>query len=174
MGYAFTFHVVNSLGKIPIGAYVHYPTISTDMLERVRSRKKWHTNADAVSSSAVLSRGKLLYYRLFMYYYARSLRVARFLMVNSSWTKGHVDAILQHSDPLLDILLLVPSLLLFRSPNAGLTHAEIVYPPCDTREMAKIAVEGREKIIMSIAQFRKGSCRPIALLPKSSKVIPRT
>ncbi|KAG6846491.1 hypothetical protein H0H93_013622, partial [Arthromyces matolae] len=154
MGYAFTFHVVNSLGGIPIGAYVHYPTISTDMLERVRSRKKWHTNADAVSSSAVLSRGKLVYYRLFMYYYARSLRVARFLMVNSSWTKGHVDAILQHSDPLLDILLLVPSLLLFRSPNAGLTHAEIVYPPCDTREMAKFAVEGREKIIMSIAQFR--------------------
>ena len=60
MGYAFTFHVVKLLGHIPVGAYVHYPTISTDMLERVRSRKKWHTNSDAISSSEVLSKGKLL------------------------------------------------------------------------------------------------------------------
>lgn len=60
MGYAFTFHVVAVLGRIPIGAYVHYPTISTDMLARVRSRKKWHTNTDTISGSVLLSRGKLL------------------------------------------------------------------------------------------------------------------
>jgi alpha-1,2-mannosyltransferase len=60
MGYAFTFHVVAQLGHIPIGAYVHYPTISTDMLARVKSRKKWHTNTDQISSSALLSRFKLL------------------------------------------------------------------------------------------------------------------
>jgi len=61
MGYAFTFHVVSFLGRIPVGAYVHYPTISTDMLARVRSRKNWHTNTLTVSSSAFLSRIKLLY-----------------------------------------------------------------------------------------------------------------
>ncbi|KAF5382430.1 hypothetical protein D9615_002779 [Tricholomella constricta] len=154
MGYAFTFHVVSFIGRIPVGAYVHYPTISTDMLARVKSRKKWHTNPDTVSSSAVLSKGKLLYYRIFMYYYARSLRMARFLMVNSSWTKSHVDAILQHSDSLLDILHTLPPLLFLRAYNAGLTSAQIVYPPCDTREMAQFSLQDREPIIMSVAQFR--------------------
>lgn len=63
MGYAFTFHVVRwlSLGQVPIGAYVHYPTISTDMLARVKSRKQWHTNTDAIRSSATLSQAKLLW-----------------------------------------------------------------------------------------------------------------
>ena len=60
MGYAFTFHVVVLLGRIPVGAYVHYPTISTDMLERVRTRKAWHTNSDTISSSSLLSQAKLL------------------------------------------------------------------------------------------------------------------
>ncbi|KAG6829127.1 hypothetical protein H0H92_005601 [Tricholoma furcatifolium] len=143
MGYAFTFHVVTILGSIPVGAYVHYPTISTDMLERVRSRKKWHTNTTTVSSSSILSKAKLL-----------SLRVARFLMVNSTWTKNHVDAIIQHSDPLLDAISALPPLVFLPSYNAKLAQSEIVYPPCDTREMIKFPLENREKIIMSVAQFR--------------------
>ena len=53
MGYAFTFHVVSLLGRIPVGAYVHYPTISTEMLARVKPRKKWHTNTDEISSSTI-------------------------------------------------------------------------------------------------------------------------
>jgi hypothetical protein len=61
MGYAFTFHVVSILAQVPVGAYIHYPTISTDMLKRVKSRKRWHTNSDIISSSSVLSYGKLLY-----------------------------------------------------------------------------------------------------------------
>jgi alpha-1,2-mannosyltransferase len=148
MGYAFTFHIVSWLGNIPVGAYVHYPTISTDMLARVQSRKRWHTNSDSISSSSVLSSGKLLYYRLFMYYYAISLRRASFLMVNSSWTKNHVDAIVQHSDVLLDALHF---LLFLRN---GPTSSRIVYPPCDTREMAKFSLQGRDRVVLSIAQFR--------------------
>ncbi|KAG5654304.1 hypothetical protein H0H81_004723 [Sphagnurus paluster] len=153
MGYAFTFHVVTFLGRIPVGAYVHYPTISTDMLLRVKSRKRWHTNAITVSSSSILSKGKLLYYRVFMYYYARSLRTAQFLMANSSWTKNHVDAILQHADPLLDALHM-PLLLIPQPHKAGLESAEIVYPPCDTHEVATFPLEGRERVILSVAQFR--------------------
>jgi alpha-1,2-mannosyltransferase len=60
MGYAFTFNVVKLLTGVKIGAYVHYPTISTDMLARVKSRQRGHTNSDTISSSAILSRGKLL------------------------------------------------------------------------------------------------------------------
>ncbi|GJE92608.1 glycosyltransferase family 4 protein [Phanerochaete sordida] len=157
MGYAFTFHIAILLGGIPVGAYVHYPTISTDMLARVKSRKAWHTNSDAISSSSVLSQGKLLYYRLFMYYYAQSLRCASFLMANSSWTKNHVDAILCHEDKLLDVLHTFTPLVLLRLLQFGHVspkEAKIVYPPCDTREMATFGLEKRGPIILSVAQFR--------------------
>ncbi|TFK48788.1 mannosyltransferase [Heliocybe sulcata] len=167
MGYAFTFHVVRWIGRIPIGAYVHYPTISTDMISRVRTRKRWHTNSDSVSSSTLLSQGKLLYYRIFMYYYSRSLRLAVFVMCNSSWTKNHVDSILQYSDPLLDALHKFPPFILLNwisdiraySPR----EAKIVYPPCDTRDVAQFPLQGRERVILSLAQFRPEKDHPAQL-----------
>ena len=93
-----------------------------------------------------------------MYYYAYSLRQARFIMVNSSWTKGHVDSILQHTDRLLDAIHLLPPLvvleILARKRSDCLKSAKIVYPSCDTRQMAALPLEGRERVILSIAQFR--------------------
>lgn len=156
MGYAFTFHVVKLLGAIPVGAYVHYPTISTDMLDRVQSRQNSHTNSGDIASSATLSWAKLVYYRLFMYYYALTLRNASFIMVNSSWTKNHVDSILQRTDFILDLIHVIPPLPLigyFRASNPP-KAAQIVYPPCDTRAMVKFSLENRERVILSIAQFR--------------------
>ncbi|TBU41410.1 mannosyltransferase [Dichomitus squalens] len=167
MGYAFTFPVVSLLGNIPVGAYVHYPTISTTMVSRVKNRASGHTNSGAISSSPVLSAGKLLYYRIFMYYYAYSLRQARFIMVNSSWTKGHVDSILQYSDTLLDAVHLLPPLvllsLLSRRRGASPKEAQIVYPSCDTRQMAALPLAGRERVILSIAQFRPEKDHPAQL-----------
>ncbi len=60
MGYAFSFHVVVWLVGIPVGAYVHYPTISTDMLSRVQARRTTYANSKAISSSTALSRIKLM------------------------------------------------------------------------------------------------------------------
>ncbi|TCD65775.1 asparagine-linked glycosylation protein [Steccherinum ochraceum] len=157
MGYAFTFHVVKLIARISVGSYTHYPTISRNMLERVSSRKQWHTNSDSVSSSSILSQGKLLYYRLFMYYYSYSLRQASFIMVNSSWTKGHIDYTLNYHDNLLDFAhLLLPIGILtlpFRNGKPVKT-ARIAYPPCDTRALTEFPLEQRERVILSLAQFR--------------------
>jgi alpha-1,2-mannosyltransferase len=65
MGYAFTFPIVTILSvlagrKVPVGAYVHYPTISTTMLSRVSSRTEGHTNSAVVASSGTLSKGKIM------------------------------------------------------------------------------------------------------------------
>ena len=60
MGYAFVFHVVSILTEVNIGAYVHYPTISTEMIRRVESRTALHNNSASVSSSTFLTQGKLL------------------------------------------------------------------------------------------------------------------
>lgn len=83
-------------------------------------------------------------------------------MVNSSWTKNHVDAILGHRDTLLDFihfLLSAPflplSLLLGSVPRqTPLKSAGIVYPPCETDELTGFPLEGRERVILSVAQFR--------------------
>ena len=105
----------------------------------------------------MLSRFFFRYYRLFMYHYSLCLRTASFLMVNSTWTKTHVDAILRHSDLLIDCLYLFPPLLaarcLFLSNNAP-SQSSIVYPPCDTRQIEKFPLTPRERIILSVAQFR--------------------
>jgi len=105
-----------------------------------------------------------------MYYYAHALRRASFLMVNSSWTKNHVDAILNHSDPILIAfhlpftLLMKSSTLLARAALPTISsntktrvtprNANIVYPPCDTREMSQFSLQNREKMLLSISQFR--------------------
>jgi hypothetical protein len=96
------------------------------------------------------------YYRFFMYHYSLSLRTASFLMVNSTWTKNHVDLILWHSDFLFGLLYLTPPLLvasLFLSNNSP-SQSRIVYPPCDTREMECFSLMPRERVILSVAQFR--------------------
>ncbi|KAJ7201669.1 mannosyltransferase [Mycena pura] len=123
MGYAFTLPVVRLLG-IPAGAYVHYPTVSPPMISRIRARTP-----------------KLIYYHAFMLLYSLALRSARVLMVNSSWTKKHVDAVLAYPP---------------RLGRWGLVRPRVVYPSCDTLEMARLPLEGRahERIVLSIAQFR--------------------
>ncbi|KDN38772.1 hypothetical protein RSAG8_09322, partial [Rhizoctonia solani AG-8 WAC10335] len=140
MGYAFTFHVVRwfSGGKTPISAYVHYPTISTDMLARVKSRTSQYNNASNVAKSELRTNAKLMYYNMFALAYSTSLSLAQPIMVNSSWTKGHVEYLLNHS-PVL---------------SESHKSLSIVYPPCDTQAMASFSLEGRKKIIMSLAQFR--------------------
>ena len=108
------------------------------------------------------------YYRIFMFFYAFSLRKASFLVVNSSWTKAHIDSILYHDNGLLDILSYLPPLVFLRSSLATLKPVEIVYPPCDTRELAELPLGGRGRTIVSLAQFRPEKDHRTQLLALSS------
>lgn len=65
MGYAFTFPIFKYLASSAVAAYVHYPTISTDMLRRVRTRSKAHNNNKFVASNPFLTSIKLFYYQVF-------------------------------------------------------------------------------------------------------------
>jgi len=60
MGYAFTYPIFRLLTHIPVGAYVHYPMISIDMLKRVSRRSSAHNNSATISQSLVLSYAKLM------------------------------------------------------------------------------------------------------------------
>jgi alpha-1,2-mannosyltransferase len=104
-----------------------------------------------------------------MYHYALALRRSSFLMVNSSWTKTHVDAILADSDPFLYLIhfpltfigglflslirALAPSSTT-RSNHVTPKQSNIVYPPCDTRTLSNLPLEKRPSLLLSLAQFR--------------------
>lgn len=59
MGYSFTFPILRWLGGARVAAYVHYPTISTDMLARVGKKEADATNEHVIAGSALLTNMKL-------------------------------------------------------------------------------------------------------------------
>jgi len=138
MGYAFTLPVFRFLGGCRrLGCYVHYPTISTDMLERVASRRLAYNNASFISRSRILSHLKLVYYRLFAYAYGVAGNRSNIVMVNSSWTLGHIENLW--------------------TGTAG--RVTVVYPPCDVRGFLSIPLKEERasqevQSIVSVAQFR--------------------
>ncbi|KAG0298245.1 asparagine-linked glycosylation protein [Linnemannia gamsii] len=129
MGYAFTYPAARLFGGCQVVAYVHYPTISSDMIGRVASRESGHNNTDEVAKSLLYTGLKLIYYRLFALIYALVGKFCHTVMTNSSWTKGHIDALW------------------------GI-KSTVVYPPCDTEAFKDSPLRDRERIVVSVAQFR--------------------
>jgi alpha-1,2-mannosyltransferase len=91
-GAAFTFPVARLAGS-RVACYVHYPMISTDMLAKVRERRPDYNNQGAVAGSGTATAAKLVYYRAFAAAYSAVGRLADVVMVNSTWTKGHIDSL---------------------------------------------------------------------------------
>lgn len=116
-----------------VACYTHYPTITTDMLTRVAQRRPSYNNSADVSSSMLRTTVKLLYYRAFAAAYRWAGKFAQVVMVNSSWTQGHVAS-------------------LWPRPQGG--PPRVVYPPCNTRHLSAAPLGGRAPIILSVGQFR--------------------
>ena len=131
MGSAPTYLVARYLAGCRVCCYVHYPTISSDMLELVEQRKTSFNNRAVISKSLLLSRAKLLYYRLLATAYGAAGRASHSTMVNSSWTRAHIA----------DIWGEVP-----------LPH--VVFPPCNTANLQAIPLAGRDQLVISLGQFR--------------------
>ncbi|KAG7255398.1 hypothetical protein CRUP_021602, partial [Coryphaenoides rupestris] len=89
MGYAFTLPIFRYLGGCSVASYVHYPTITTDML---------FNNADYISNNLFLSAAKLVYYCMFAVLYGTAGSCSQLVMVNSSWTLDHILALWRARD----------------------------------------------------------------------------
>lgn len=152
MGYAFTLPLF-SLAGCKTASYVHYPTISTDMIETVACRQKTVVNRDRIARNPLLTFGKLFYYEIFATMYKFVGRFSNIIMVNSSWTEYHINS-------------------LWQCPM--LTYK--VFPPCDTRDLQEIPLQRNcNKIkIVSVAQFRKEKDHPMQLksLYQARRLIP--
>ena len=91
-------------------------------------------------------------------------------MVNSSWTRNHIQRLLMpmsHRDDAdlerllepLDVNVSTPlekmeSSLAKVLKKTGQKQAHIVYPSCDTKALTQLKLQGRAPIILSLAQFR--------------------
>jgi alpha-1,2-mannosyltransferase len=87
MGYALGYPVARLLGPARVACYVHYPTVSSDMLGKIGTRGVW-------------ARAKSAYYAGFAVIYGAAGRAAEAVAVHSSWTRGHLAEIWgARSDP---------------------------------------------------------------------------
>lgn len=64
MGYAFTLPLFKYFNGSATGCYVHYPTISTDMLNQVKKGQAAFNNREFIARSKTATWGKLLYYKV--------------------------------------------------------------------------------------------------------------
>lgn len=151
MGYAFTLAACKWLfPDIPTGAYVHYPTISTDMLRSLSSSVNSHEGGiHAGLGTGLRGRAKQAYWELFAKLYSKVGGSVDVVMTNSTWTQRHMSS------------LWGPS----RTANHKPHGISVVYPPCAVSELAeKIPVNSeteaqkRTKDILYIAQFRPEKC----------------
>ncbi|KAF8776738.1 hypothetical protein HU200_003473 [Digitaria exilis] len=131
-GYAFTYPLARLFGCKVI-SYTHYPTISCDMIGRVKQRNSMYNNNSHIAGSIWLSRCKILYYTIFSLLYGLVGSCAHLVMVNSSWTKSHIVNI-------------------WKIPE----RTKRVYPPCDTSVLQMLPLERSTTppVLISVAQFR--------------------
>lgn len=126
-GCAFTFLVARWMCPSAwIVAYVHYPTISTDMMAW-----EWQQRIDRPWYKTVT---KLMYYWGFTMLYGMVGSLADLVMVNSTWTYDHIKSLW--------------GFMSFRKIH-------IVYPPCRVPSVAQQEdAADRSRTIVSIGQFR--------------------
>lgn len=131
-GCAFTYFVARVLAGCQVAAYVHYPTLSTDMLSLVWQRRPSYNHNVDIAKSRLVTYVKLVYYSIFAVLYGFCGSLARLVMVNSTWTYGHIC-------------------FLWRGARSRIT---VVFPPCDVESLKTLPLENRERVVLSIGQFR--------------------
>jgi alpha-1,2-mannosyltransferase len=142
VGVPCSYWLFSLLAGCTVASYVHYPVVSTDMIERVARRTATFNNANAVAASPVLSAAKVSYYRAFarLYRWAAG-NFATVVMTNSSWTNDHIRSIWRRGD------------------------TTVVFPPCGIARFVEaipsIAAATRQDVIVSVGQFRPEKDHPL-------------
>ncbi|KAK0634509.1 glycosyltransferase family 4 protein [Bombardia bombarda] len=145
MGYAFALGLSKFLFRdVPTAAYVHYPTISTDMLDSLDPASDKGVNAG--KGAGARGTVKKAYWKLFAKMYARMGASADVVMTNSTWTQGHIQKLW---GPLRN-----------NHNHSRGNPIAVVYPPVAVRELehevdvSPASEARREKVLLYIAQFR--------------------
>lgn len=143
MGYAFTLALCKFFfPTIPTGAYVHYPTISTDMLVSLDAEAGKGLNAG--TGKGLKGMVKRRYWHAFAWMYSWVGSDVDIVMTNSSWTQGHIRS------------LWGPN----RTKRRKTSAIEVVFPPVAVKELeraidiSETSETKREPALLYVAQFR--------------------
>ncbi|KIX05078.1 uncharacterized protein Z518_05950 [Rhinocladiella mackenziei CBS 650.93] len=141
MGYAFALAFCKHLfPSVPTAAYVHYPTISTDMLESLDD-KTGQRGIHSGAGAGWKGMGKRYYWHAFAWLYGWVGSQIDVVLCNSTWTQGHIRQ-------------------LWKPKKTSPSFGAVVYPPCPVEELVsqiQLTPESekrRENIVLYIAQFR--------------------
>lgn len=145
MGYAFALAFSKILfPNVPTGAYVHYPTISTDMLSSLDPTSATGTQGvNAGKGQGTTGRLKKLYWELFAKLYSVVGTSIDEVVTNSSWTLAHIN-----------------SLWGAWRKRYRKSQPTVLYPPVAVEELEKevevspASEAKRENVLLYIAQFR--------------------
>ncbi|ORY03934.1 hypothetical protein BCR34DRAFT_573079 [Clohesyomyces aquaticus] len=144
MGYAFALALSSwFFPRVPTAAYVHYPTISTDMLESLNTGGQGINAGTGEGARGAL---KKKYWHLFARLYSAVGSTIDVVMTNSSWTQAHIKS------------LWGP----YRNRrNKTTTHdIDVVFPPVAVEDVTKAVLlspaseKDRGPYLLYIAQFR--------------------
>ncbi len=128
-GFAFCYPLARLAG-CKVMTYTHYPAISADMVSVVRAKTNAHNNQAVIAQSQWLTGIKIFYYGVFSLVYGLCGKCAHRVMVNSSWTWSHIQAIWSPKD------------------------IHIVFPPAPVEHLMNLPLGPRQNQIISVAQFR--------------------
>jgi len=129
--------VFKLIGGSKVLVYMHYPTITANMIQRVNRREQMYNNAVFIARSPLLSSLKCYYYRIFAFIYQLCGCCASKVLVNGTFTKRHIEQLW----PKVEIKLCYPPVVLD-------TFAELKSNAEDLFE------ESNEVNILSLGQFR--------------------
>ena len=134
MGYAFTYPIFKYFGGCQVASYTHYPIISDDMFNQVSQKTSTYNNRKIIAKSFLLRLLKLGYYRAISFLYLLAGNCADIVMVNSSWTRNHINSI-------------------WKCPQ----RIHLLYPPCDVEKLMELPIldeDPNEIRIISVGQYR--------------------
>lgn len=146
MGYAFVLGFCKLMfPRVSTGAYVHYPTISTDMLDSLDpSSAVGSQGVNAGKGVGTQGTAKKLYWKAFARLYSWVGSSVDIVMTNSTWTQAHVKNLW---GPL-------------RADKNKTDPIAVVYPPVAVQEIeqevevSQASESQRQKVLVYIAQFR--------------------
>jgi alpha-1,2-mannosyltransferase len=145
MGYAFSLAFSKILFQdVPTGAYVHYPTISTDMLESLDpDSENGDKGVNAGKGAGSAGAAKKIYWNIFAMVYSWVGASIDIVMTNSTWTLQHITSLWGE----------------WRK-EMGKPVPVTVYPPVAVEELerevevSEASEKKRENVLLYIAQFR--------------------
>ena len=132
-GCPFTLPAAKLLTGAKTSAYIHYPTMSRDMLAKVINKETDFNNKLVYAKSGWLQQLKLLYYKIFLFLYRCCGWFADVAVGNSRWTVSRICDVWHRND------------------------VQVLYPPAaigDGTRISALPKETRENAILSLAQFR--------------------